>query len=407
MNNISNGLRERIKIGLVIGFAIAMYALTAEGSDFTPENARRLAEPFESIERLKNYKMAYSDAQRDSFKKLADYPVEGLLADIIRLPQDSRDYRLTREALSLNRNLLSLDKIRKTYAKLAGQREKKKDLTQVFRSIQFNAISLKNGTGTIVNITRRTWDGRTAASLAIITAEIEGFKRNHPGEVYTIGDFAVSDGTSSLELARRFKDNKVRVIGSDKILNLWAIHLTYDGMKVIAIFNPDIRLVQLIDEATRRLIHLGMLDQEARNNLKSFIDQKLGSGEIDLIPDSERISLINPEAEEFIASNPGKLEFRSYDVFKPVGQKFNFIRVAGLLMRGKHSYFKDEDIKSAISNLGRSLFEGGVILNGEFSEKSAKYDVFRKIGNELRLDLAASTGYKSYSEWERIDISSD
>ncbi|MFC1576048.1 hypothetical protein ACFL3J_00090 [Candidatus Omnitrophota bacterium] len=375
--------------------------------------ARMFALKLEGVDILRTFASDRTPEEARAESKIANLDVEILLLDLIDLPWGSREYLLTVRALSFNRNLISYVKARRVYPELENMPEKRRDLSFILRCIQHSTVYFENEYNRTHGphyITRRTWTGRSDASFVLIEKELARFKRTHPRKKFVIGDFAVSDGTSSLELARRLKDKNVKIIASDKMLNIWIAQLGLNGEgTVFAVLDQWGNLLQIVSEETNERTSAENLDPEWRSSIEDYFKGLLTSDNEEDREGILHVSLINPEAEEFAMQNPELLEFRTHDVFSASEQKYHFIRVLGLLMRGSIGYFNDNAIKNALKNLGKSLVSGGAILSGAFWGTGGAYDFYRKTGKSLVRNPSYSSGYVDGYEdakfWKRISLS--
>ncbi len=367
--------------------------------ELAADDARALAKHFLGIDLMRSFGFPLSDDQKDARLRLGNYDVGKLISDFLALPADDRRYELTVIALMLNRSLLSYAKLRELYfdGRLQSQPGKRKDLINILRHIQFGVLMFSGeADGNNLTINRRTWEGRLEASFEVIDGELRRFRAGHPGEAMTIGDFGVSDGTGTYEMALRYREENVRVVGYDKVLNF----IVRKKGNITCVYDPQGKILQLfvgpnLHEPTGE----GSLEWLA-GQLGMFFDYPETEE-----TDTRIISLINPEAEEFARENPDRLAFAEHDVFQPLAPRHDFVRVAGLLMRGKYSYFSDEKIKSALSRIGNVLPEGGALLNGTFWDGGSQYDLFRREGNRLRLEN--SQGYWDFDGWEEIGLAAE
>jgi len=378
-----------------------------EEAVLTTENAHRLAEKVEHIDRLKSFGFRLNDEQNEAVGQLINYPVDRLISDMLRYNRETREYRLSFIALSWNMNMSAYEKVMQAYLDTEADSEKKKDLADLARFIQYSAINFNaEGDGVNPDINRRTWPGRAERSISIIEEELKKFRIANPEETFVIGDFAVSDGTSALELARHFEGRNVLVIGSDRSMHVWHMVMRMGRNLYSSYFDSEGNLQQLIDRRTGSIFNPRKLSYSWVKNMENHFKGLMERGEVDDAENISKVSLVNPEVQEYADSHPDKLKLIQHDAFKPFDSDLHFARITGLLMRGRYSYFKDDRIRIAVRNIGRALSERGVLLNGTFWSRGAEYDIFRRDGNKLKLDVNRSIFSQDYEGWEEVDLNS-
>lgn len=373
--------------------------IRSELRNLLANDAREWAKILEDADPLRVFGDALSITQKRAYAQLHNYDIDKLLSDFAALPVGSRKYDLTVTAISYTLNLVAFKKIRELAMSLdpAADAQRIKDLSGALRHIQYEIfLNIEGGDREGKTTNRRTWEGRTALSYSVMDQEVDKYERLNQNMV--IGDFAVSDGTSAYELAQRYQNRKipVKIAAYDKVFGFYlfpneGVTYAFDntGKFTEAIYRNQIFFDDTIPPANAQEA-FGRLSEEQKNNFY--------------------VSLINPEAEIFSREHPDLLEFKLHDVFKPLPAEHDFIRVSGLLMRGRFSYFSDDQIKAALGLLGASLKEGGRLLNGTFwgneNSPTGQYDLFERQGDSLILKTARSPqGQEINAEgWERIDL---
>ncbi len=345
------------------------------------------------------------------------YPIEQLISDFLILDANSENYRIILQAMSLARNMLSYAALRQVWNSLDKESVKRQDLTTVLTNIANNGLMIfGGGTSAQSNITRRTWAGRSQRTFPLIDQEVDA--KASAEQRFVIGDFAVSDGTSAYELALRYQNRNVQVIGYDLSLRFFILpfQIPGDESDYQAIFSGQGKLAQVIRNGKVIFPEDVYPIWGVQTNFENFskvLEPLLNSYPREKLSDMA-ISLINPEAEEFAREHPEKLQFREHDVFEPLEQKHDLVRVLGLLMR-RNAYFQPDQIKEALGLLGATLSTNGLLLNGTLSDEYAQLDVFRKNGaDRLQLEQPLSlpswqikTGVDptwSFEGWQTVNV---
>ena len=335
------------------------------------DEGRRLAVPFKGINPVAIWD--YTEDQLRAMVALLNYPAEALLHDFQILPAESEEYQLTVAALSLNGNLETYRRAYSLYDGLAKSPGKQHDLVNILRNMQIFAsmTALPAGETKFKYVNRKTFEGRTNNSISTI----DRAAADHPGDQpFVIGDVAVADGTSSLELARHYEGRNVQVIGYDRAFSMYR-HVVDD--QTVIYFDSLGKIVQQVHQ-NHLLVRARMREEDVR-----AIEGAWGTSKWDPVA-MERISLLNPEAEEYARRHPDRLRFEIHDVFQPMTRQHHFIRVLGLLNRGEYSYFSERTIKRALRQLARALYNGGQLMNGTFWEEGeGDFDLFQRAGSRL------------------------
>jgi|GEM_PF-5330371 len=367
----------------------------------------------------------YRIDQYSALAELMNFPSDKLIADFLALSSGSREFEQTVTALSLNHNLLVYAQLRDLYFKLPENDAKRKDIVDILRHIQlYGLISPGQGNGRFRNINRRTWAHRADRTFAYVDEVIKDARRVDSKMPLKIADVAVSDGTQSYELVQHFREAGIRgvkVTGMDRDLS-FSILEDIDPRFTI-VLDARGELIQAIEKKTgklwlrttvfdylppipRWLANLFLLENKgARVERSVSIPVMTGiPANLSSRASANKISLLNPEAEEFAAKNPDALEFRSHDVFEPMAGSFIFIRVMGLLMREGYTYFRAPDVKRALTLLGDALKEDGVLMNGFAGRRDIAFDYYQRKGSLLIRNNRKSQGWKKDREWKSLPL---
>jgi hypothetical protein len=167
----------------------------------------------------------------------------------------------------------------------------------------------------------------------------------------SIHDLAVSDGSTSCELFELLEQHgfKPQIQASDKFAFL-----------TVCLF-PGIELFYDSDD---KLIYGSILGIVADKRLSyRFLISKLLGYLITIFPkqiDGKRISLLSPRLKKFTGF---KIQFKEADIFNETDMmgSFDVVRCMNVLNR---SYFNDEKIKLALTNLKKSLRDNGLLVIG-------------------------------------------
>jgi RNA polymerase sigma factor (sigma-70 family) len=358
------------------------------GSAAAGTAAREIAKPFWGQNPIEIFDV--TDEQRQAVAQLINYPIDGLIHDFLTMDTANDLYRQTVTTLSLNGNLLTYVALRRLFDQLKDHSQKQRDLIEILRNVQYTAsfTGAPKSDGNVKRINRRTFATRSINSYPVIDSHV---LRETSSEKTIIGDMAVSDGTSALELAKHYENKPVKVIGYDRMLSFSMIDLRPNQTMI---FDSDGHLWQVI--AGDRLLSPNQFYPETVIQLEGefrLMDKK----------NIQTVSLLNPEAEAYALQHPDKLEFRTHDVFQQLTQRHQFIRVLGLLNRGEYSYFSDRRIQEALNRLGEALTDHGYLMNGTYWEEGeGQYDLFQRQG--ARLVHQSLEGYSDSHGWESIEI---
>lgn len=368
-------------------------------------DARQAAEYFENVDFLTTFNDIFETEQgQRSLRTLLYYPVSRLLHDFLLLDSATREYRLTVTALSLNMNLLALKELRRIYGELdpVVHVSKRSDIIRILRTIQYYAIDVESDAGgrySVIN--RRTWDNRSDRTIRIIEDMIS---ESAPGKI-RIADMAVSDGTSSYELAKRLDSQGVD-FSIEAFDRFTEIHF-FRTDQFLIVFDDENRILQMLAldgslfNADRETAAFQALEQMIRS---------ISAGEKALLRFQgllETVSLMNPAAADYAAAHPDRLSYGRHNVFEPLAGNFTIVRVLGLLMRGSYAYFSDERIREGLRSLAGGLDIGGFLINGTLWRDGQQLDSYRKTDEELvyRDDLSANAA--PGPDWQTISLRSE
>jgi hypothetical protein len=193
-------------------------------------------------------------------------------------------------------------------------------------------------------------------------------------QTLTVHDFAVSDGSTSLDLY-------------DNIVSLFNIDLTisdkYNSLYVKKYMNG---LITLCYDSSEQFISgsFWLIYANKMVSYKYFVTRILGKFFSSLKVPSKydnEIHLLNPRIKRMI--NSGDISFVVYDIFQfDCEEKYDFVRCMNLL---NLSYFDKSKIEVAIRNIYKIVNENGVVLIGRTHKQTDINDAsfFQKRGEKL------------------------
>lgn len=378
-----------------------------EARDLKADDAREAAAHFKDVNILESFQSIFQgQARTEAISLLYNYPIHDLIHDFMILPVGSEEYDLTVLAMSLNQSLWAYKEVRKLYDQLDADSDsaKRRDTINILRTIQYYAIDIDADPGARYRvINRRTWENRGEGTYPLIERMLADLAGKY--ESLTLGDFAVSDGTSSYELAKHLHERgyAVKISGYDKYLQL---HYLRMGQRY-AVLDDAFQVLHIYD------LNGKLLNTRAGSNNFTDIDdymqqwRDIGFEKLRERGLLESVSLLNPEAEAYAAQHPERLSFKHHDVFEPLEENHQVIRVLGLLLRGEYSYFADDRIKEGLRALGQGLTNGGYLMNGTLWRHGQQIDSYQKTDAKLQyVDGLSDTAYSS-DGWQEIDLRSE
>ncbi len=355
-----------------------------------PEFLREEAELLRGTSPLERFSKPRLSEMASAAEQLYNQNVESLIPFFLAADADSEEYELLVTIFAYNGNLLTYARLRELYPKLSGK--KQKDLLKILRQIQFQAVIFREGgtDGKADIINRRTWPGRLDRTFAVLDRFME--KSENKDKKLKIADFAVSEGVTTLELARHYQDKGVKITGYDRTLGFYVVQ----GEFAVYLFSDSGELLQIVTEKSG-IVKRGSTAWNALAESGTRIFGKMDSVRKEKLP---YVSLLSPEAEEFARLHPDILEFKRQDIFLPLPEQYDFMRVSGLLVRGRVSYFSDETINKALQQMGTALRDGGEIYNinigtNAFDKPVVDWDLYQRSGDQL---ILAGTEVSTESE---------
>jgi|GEM_PF-4973545 len=211
-----------------------------------------------------------------------------------------------------------------------------------------------------------TYFGRLDETNRYILSLVENLQGTGNRKI-VVRDVAVSDGNTTLALARQLVGKDVQVVGTD--LALYAYSFEADGDKV------------MMDSEGRALQYEfdGKVYKDAPDYLqgrKRAIDAKVD------LQKAERITLLDPAAESYARDN-SSLIFKEEDIFNPNEdiRQADIIRIANLVM-----HLSDEKVLAAINIVGQKAKDGAYLIIEEWKSRG----IWRKNEQE--------------SKWRRISF---
>jgi hypothetical protein len=434
------------------GFRILRAMLSNQASE-TPlslHEALRHARRFVGIDFVQGFHKPANPFALWSYVNLMGSNFEELFENFRNLDYDAPGYRETAAALRLNQDLSRYSELLELYADLKEKNPEDPrlaDLRGILRHKQYNGILAKEGDRKPgrrggIPINRRTWDGRGDETCGLIIDEILRLHKEAPDKTIIIDDWAVSDGITSMGLARRIEENDlssfVSIRAYDKSLSFWISDKMLDGYRLI--FDASGHLIQAVPVnpgrlwvrwtladyfskwvrdklerwmSTRGNTLVGRERFPVRNIPIETLEKRFMQAKAQEDGSLVRISLLDPEVEAYSRAHPRLLQFFEADIRQPPfrgnpDEQASVIRVMGLMMRNKE-YFSDSTIKRTLANLAGNSFpeQEGMMLNGVVGSikkpEQLFLDVYRFNGESLNLE--DSRGYKTDRGWEQIYLS--
>jgi len=445
--------REGYFIGGVWGIAWDVSAFTVIGLLFIREMGPWLLAHYD-VEAAKNYAGAFLDPHRRPFfsfvrfdyprswhervvhTKLIDYPIEPLIAAFRFAKPWTLAYQQLKIALTVNHRLIAFQKIRDLYNEF---HDRDADLDEIFQSMQYTSVLSADKTGgywgRLQN--RRTYRGRGDETHHIIIEALRRLHKQYPGETLDFADFAASDATITMELAKAARAegiDYVRFHASDKAHEFYIVNGLDPRSKDTLVFDAEGHLLQssspkgrlwvrwtLVDSYPPGLVRFelkaimwlnGTLRSTGRNGwvkkmedlyrqaqqpkLKSMIGYTNGNG-----LKIQKVDLINPRAREFAERYPHLFQIdEPTNVLEPIHQQFHAARLWSLGMRGEAAYHSDEVINAMLTNVGLSIVEGGIVVSGTKGTLREPEKLIREVyivrPDQLELQSEHSAGYPAY-----------
>lgn len=217
-----------------------------------------------------------------------------------------------------------------------------------------------------------------------------------------IHDQAVSDGTTTFELAERLfragEDTvgRVALIGTDIDLDYYLVPIEHDDCAVI--------------DAGGRVVQLRIGGEVASPEDQPALASGACARFAALGAEARERCLrrwINPRAAEFARAHAGRLGYARHDVFTSFPRPTAIGRIFGLLYTQIHasadspSYFDHLHIEDALRSAGRSLLPGGFLIAGSVVDGASvspfvDYDVLQcergGVGDRLVFRLRVGAG---------------
>ena len=236
-------------------------------------------------------------------------------------------------------------------------------------------------------VSKNTRPGRLSTTAAIVDLARGIHARS--GQKVVIRDVAVSDGTSSVELAALAAERGVPVciVGTDAWLCLcYAIR---EGDQVV--FNSRGKPLQY--EIHGKLFRWGDEVPASLAQSKQRLEKAFGTGAL------ERITTIAPDIEASVGAGDYDMVFKEEDLFSPDPdmREADIIRVANLLVEvtdDHRGYFSREEILKALVELGRCVKDGAFLFLDNYRNKIERCGGWQKDSSSARwrrLDLALDT----------------
>jgi hypothetical protein len=220
-------------------------------------------------------------------------------------------------------------------------------------------------------ISKNTRPGRLSTTPMIVELASEISRVNNKAVV--IRDMAVSDGTTSLDLAVAAAEKKVPISIMATDASLYLYFSEVEDNKVV--FNSNGHPLQY--EISGKIFQKRDNIPDCYKTVKGKLDKKFNRKNLDMI------STITPEVELVANSNKYNISFKEEDLFSPALdiKKADVIRIANLLVEitddHKGYFFRDEIIK-AISGLGNHVKDGAYLVLNNFRKKIEYIGVWRK-----------------------------
>jgi hypothetical protein len=381
-----------------------------------------------------------------AYVHLMNVPVQSLLDDLETFDQTTREYHLTYIALSLNHRYLDFPLLDRRYQEWTLRNfnsDKAKDLISLMLSMGYIAnLQKQDAQGNVRSqfVNKRAYRNRYPEAIQYLSATLEHFRSRGELDTLRVQEYAISNGNTVLDTldALRGQVKNVDIDASDNtlffpIVNGLFKHGRYANYTFI--FNSLGELIHAYSSVEGRFWMRWMLilymPPKLRRKLKYLVSfmtgiqhgewrihtQKIEARWKQFKHDQNtspwvaqvqitQVSNVRPDLVQYSkeTNQDPRVNIREADVFKdpqktPARSK-HVIMVNGLLPR-TNEYFGPDKIKNALSQMGRNLVEGGILINatrGSLYYPTKLYmDVYKRIGNNLL--LIHTEGY-SEAEWQ-------
>ena len=436
--------------GLVVGARIAGPMRAADARRYAADLEEGRSTP--DIDFVEGFYEPRKPEELTALSRLMNLPadvVSELLCDFEKL-DPSRDweaYRMTRTALQMNHRLVDYPEVLKLYEKLKDRDEaKSRDLIKVLRHMQYFALLQKGGDGKYDTVNRRVYEERYVGlwkSTAWQSTVEKMLRRCQNQSEIHIQAWAISDGGALLtfiqhlqaRLRALFKGKAPEIIiDACDIMNEFSIveglfpegHEDHHLEGYTFIFKPDGQVIQAYGpqgevwmrwlvseyfkrEPERKKFIEGIIDREAgitfgeqampveiiEKQWKAVRDLRASGDAPSRLNVHPPVRLVLPAVDAYAdegGKNDPQLHIYQADIFtlpqETPAKYYDLILVEGLLHR-TGDYQSAETIQSTIGQLGRTLKDGGWIVNairGSFRFDAYKpyVDFIVRIGNMLR-----------------------
>lgn len=210
-------------------------------------------------------------------------------------------------------------------------------------------------------------------STTAIIVELSRDIHHCSGRKIIIRDVAVSDGTSSAELADMAAKRgvPVSIVATDAWLYLY--YAISDGNQVV--FNSRGEPVQyeIQGKTFRRGDKIPASLRQSKEQLEKTFDRD----------GLERITTIAPDVEALVDSGDYDIVFKEEDLFHPEPdmKEADIIRVANLLVeitKDHRGYYSREEILKAVADLGRCVKDGAYLFLDNYQSKIERCGKWQK-----------------------------